>query len=230
MPRTARAVEGGGIYHVLNRGNGRMQIFHKPGDYEAFVKLLIEARERAAPVDLLAFCLLSNHWHLVVRPKTETDLAKFMRWLCTAHVRRHHAHYHSPPGHLYQGRYKSFPVQDDHHLPTLLRYVEANALRAGLCKRAGEWPWCSDAVRLTRLASKLVCAWPVDRPRNWNRLLEEKMPKRDVEAVRTSIERGRPFGSPQWTEETAGRLGLTFTMRSRGRPKTAGNDASGMKL
>jgi putative transposase len=145
MPRTARAVEGGGIYHVLNRGNGRMRIFHKPEDYESFVKLLGEARERARGVDLLGLCLMPNHWHMVVRPRADADLAAFMRWLCTAHVRRHHAHYHSAAGHLYQGRHKSFPVQDDGHLLTVLRYVEANALRGGLAERAGEWRWSSDA-------------------------------------------------------------------------------------
>src|SRR5271154_5962776 len=162
MPRTARAVEGGGIYHVLNRGNGRMQIFHKPDDYAAFVKLLLQARQRIMPVDVLGLCLMPNHWHLVLRPQADKDLAAFMRWLCTAHVRRHHAHYHSPPGHLYQGRYKSFPVQSDEHLLTVLRYVEANALRAGLAKSAGEWPWSSDAMRRTRQGAALLSDWPVD--------------------------------------------------------------------
>ncbi len=103
MPRTARAVEAGMIYHVLNRGNGRMRIFHKPADYDAFVRLLHQAHERTG-VDLLGLCLMPNHWHLVLRPRLQSDLAKFMRWLCTAHVRRHHSHYHSPPGHLYQGQ------------------------------------------------------------------------------------------------------------------------------
>jgi len=221
MPRTARAVEGGACYHVLNRGNGRMQIFHKPQDYDAFVKLLFLAREREMGVDLLGLCLMPNHWHLVVRPRGQSDLAGFIRWLLTAHVRRHHAHYHSPPGHLYQGRYKSFPIQSDEHLLTVLRYVEANALRAGLAKRAGEWPWCSDAIRRTRHLAKLLSDWPVDRPRNWNALLEEKIAERELDALRTSVKRGRPYGSAGWVMETAERLGLDFTLRPRGRPKAA---------
>ncbi|MGA2231754.1 MAG: transposase, partial [Tepidisphaeraceae bacterium] len=213
------AVEGGAIYHVLNRGNGRMRIFHKPEDYAAFVKLLLQARQRIMPVDVLGLCLMPNHWHLVLRPQADKDLAAFMRWLCTAHVRRHHAHYHSPPGHLYQGRYKSFPVQSDGHLLTVLRYVEANALRAGLAKRAGEWPWSSDAMRRGKLATALLSEWPVDRPRNWSKLLEEKMPDQDLDGVQTSVKRGRPYGSDDWTRQTAERLGLTFTLRPRGRPK-----------
>ncbi len=219
MPRTSRAVEGGGIYHVLNRGNGRMRIFHKSEDYQAFCKLLVEARKRSAAVDVLAICLMPNHWHLVVRPKEERDLAVFMRWLCTAHVCRHHAHYHSAGGHLYQGRYKSFPVQDDLHLLTVLRYVEANALRGGLAQRAGQWPWSSDALRATKQGRELLCDWPVDRPRNWNRLLEEKLAEKELARIRTSVVRGRPYGSESWVQKTAERLGLAFSLRPRGRPR-----------
>ena len=218
MPRTARAVEGGGIYHVLNRGNGRRRIFHKPGDYDAFCKLLTQAREAAA-VDLLAFCLMPNHWHLVIRPRGDADLSKYMRWLCTAHVRRHHAHHRSGGGHLYQGRYKSFPIQDDLHLLTVLRYVEANPLRAKLAERAGQWAWSTDAFRLTAMGRELLCDWPVDRPRNWNRILEEKLPDADLGEIRTSVERCRPYGSATWIQKTASRLGLEFTLRQRGRPK-----------
>ena len=142
-----------------------------------------------------------------------------MRWLCTAHVRRHHAHYHSPPGHLYQGRFKSFPVQDDHHLLMVLRYVESNALRAGLCKRAGEWPWSSDGMRIGRRYVDVLCDWPVQRPHNWRAMLEEKLPDPELTKLRTSVARGRPFGSDLWVRRTAQRLGLGFTLRPRGRPK-----------
>jgi len=219
MPRTSRAIEGGGIYHVLNRGNGRMRIFHKPGDFEAFLELLLQAPKRGGNVDVLGVCLMPNHWHLVVRPKARGDLATYMRWLCTAHVRRHHAHYHAAGGHLYQGRYKSFPIQEDGHLLTVLRYVEANALRAGLAKRAGEWPWSSDALRATRLGKKLLSDWPVERPRNWGKLLEEKLEDNQAERIRTSVTRGQPYGSDMWVRQTADRLGLAFTIRPRGRPR-----------
>ncbi len=181
-------------------------------------KLLGQARERTG-VDLLGLCLMPNHWHLVLRPKMESDLAKFMRWLCTAHVRRHHSHYHSPPGHLYQGRYKSFVVQNDDHFLTLLRYVEANALRAGLCPGAGGWRWSSDAMRRSAEGRKLLCDWPVDRPGNWSKLLEEKLADKELDKLRTSVKRGRPYGSEDWIRKTAQRLDLEFTLRSRGRPR-----------
>src|SRR5947207_9479009 len=106
MPRTARSAIGGVVYHVLNRGNGRMRIFRKPGDYRAFVHLLIDGLEYAR-VDVLGFCLMSNHWHLVLRPSRAGDLAVYLSWVSNTHVKRYRAHYRKTSGHLYQGRYKS---------------------------------------------------------------------------------------------------------------------------
>src|SRR5439155_13009534 len=117
MPRTARASQGGYCYHVLNRGNGRRTVFHKDGDFAAFVTLLRQAGERT-PVRLLAYCLMPNHFHLVVWPPADGALSDYMMWLLTAHVRRYHRHYHGS-GHVWQGRYKSFPIQEDGHLLTV---------------------------------------------------------------------------------------------------------------
>jgi putative transposase len=156
MPRVGRIAPGGVIYHVLNRGNGRRQVFLKDGDYLAFIKLLAQVRE-AVPVDLLAYCLMPNHWHLVLRPAADGDLSKFMLRLTTAHVRRHYAHYHDTAGgHLYQGRFKNFPIEEDPHLLTVLQYVEANALRARLVRRAENWKWGSLYARESRLYEDLL--------------------------------------------------------------------------
>src|SRR5688572_30907818 len=137
MPRVGRNAAGGVVYHVLNRGNGRMTLFHKDGDYAAFEKLIAEAKERFPGVRLLGYCLMPNHWHQMLWPREDGELSSFLGWLSNAHVRRWHAHYHSDgEGHIYQGRFKSFPVQDDRHLLLALRYVEANPLRARLVERA----------------------------------------------------------------------------------------------
>ena len=141
MPRTARASQGGYCYHVLNRGNGRRTVFRKDGDYAAFLTLLGEAGERT-PIRLLAYCLMPNHFHLVVWPIHDGDLSRYMQWLLTAHVRRYHRHYHSS-GHVWQGRFKAFPIQKDDHLLTVMRYAERNALRAELVARAQDWRWSS---------------------------------------------------------------------------------------
>ena len=137
------------IYHVLNRGNGRMRLFHKEGDYDAFERVLAEGLERYS-VDLLTYCLMPNHWHLVVRPRTDEALGRLMGWVGVTHVRRHHEHYHRRgAGHLYQGRYKSFPVAEDDYFLMLCRYVEANPMRAKLVERAEEWQWCGFWRRAT---------------------------------------------------------------------------------
>src|ERR1700694_260631 len=141
MPRTARASQGGYCYHVLNRGNGRRAVFHKNGDYAAFLKLLGQAAERT-PVRLVAYCLMPNHFHLALWPRGDGDLSDYMMWLLTAHVRRYHQHYHSN-GHVWQGRFKAFPIQEDDHLLTVLRYIERNPVRVGLVQLAQQWRWSS---------------------------------------------------------------------------------------
>ena len=129
------------IYHVLNRGNGRRDLFTKPADFDAFVKLLAEALGRFE-VELLAYCLMGNHWHLLLRPRTAAALSRMMAWLTVTHARRHHKHYpHPGSGHLYQGRFKSFPVESDEHFLIVARYIHANPLRARLVKRAQDWRW-----------------------------------------------------------------------------------------
>lgn len=231
MPRTARAAEGGLIYHVLNRGNGRMSLFHKPADYAAFENVLAEGLQRHA-VDLLSYCLMPNHWHLVLRPRTADALGRLMGWVGVTHVRRHHQHYHTRGGgHLYQGRFKSFPVQDDVHFLTLCRYVEANALRAGLVQRAEAWTWSSLYRRKHPHAAaaprpKLTLAdWPLLRPRHWLELVNEPQCREQLEALRTSVNRGRPWGEDAWVRKTAERLALLFTLRPVGRPRRPNQQA-----
>ena len=129
MPRTARIAPGGMIFHVLNRANARARIFAKDGDYAAFERVLCETLTRK-PMRVLGYLVMPNHWHLVLWPECDGDLAAFMQRLTTTHVRRWHLHRKTVGcGHLYQGTYKSFPIEADEHLLTVLAYVERNALR-----------------------------------------------------------------------------------------------------
>jgi putative transposase len=225
MPRTARAIRAGLIYHVLNRGNGRMMLFHKEADFAAFERVLAEGLERY-PVELLSYCLMGNHWHLVLRPQRDDALGRLMGWVGVTHVRRHHEHHRTRGGgHLYQGRFKSFPVQDDLHFLTLCRYVEANARRARLVRRAEDWPWGAAYARGRSAAALPLADWPVSRPRNWTADLNEPLAAEEIDALRVSVARGRPFGADAWVKRTASRLGLEFTLRAPGRPrKPVGNE------
>jgi putative transposase len=230
MPRTARVAPGGFVFHILNRGNERRELFEADSDYLAFLRVLTQTAERI-PVRILAWCLMPNHWHLLLWPREDGQLGDFMQRLTTTHVRRWRLHRHSVGGgHLYQGTYKSFPVEQDDHYYTVCRYAERNALRAGLVKRAEDWAWCSlgmtqPAARFTprhRAAaeeSPPLSAWPVARPRNWAQLVNEPQTATELEALRASVQRGRPYGSPRWQKRTAQRLGLESTFRPRGRPR-----------
>lgn len=137
MPRIARGLVDGFVYHVLNRGNGGQKVFHKDQDYEAFIDLMKKAKARYA-IKIFAYCLMPNHFHMVVVPIQAEELNKGMQWLMTSHVRRYHRRY-GTSGHIWQGRFKSFIIQEDNHLLTVLRYVEGNPVRAGLVNSATDW-------------------------------------------------------------------------------------------
>jgi putative transposase len=215
MPRNPRASLGGYCYPALNRGNGRRTVFFKDGDFAAFVKLLRQAGERS-PVRLLAWCLMPNHFHLALWPPGDGDLSDYMRWLLTAHVRRYHQHYHSS-GHVYQGRFRSFPIQDDDHLLTVLRYIERNPVRAGLVGRAQDWPWSSAA--LARASSPALDPGPVPRPVGWLDYVNAPQSEAEVAAVRECIRRRCPYGDTAWVGGPARQLGWEASLRSRGRPR-----------
>jgi putative transposase len=228
MPRANRQQPGGVVFHVLNRGNERRDLFDGPSDYDAFVRVLAEAL-RHIPVALLAYCLMPNHWHLVLRTAADGDLGLFMQRLTVTHVRRWREHRHAVGlGHLYQGAYKSFPVQDDAHFLAVCRYVERNALRAGLVQtnQAEDWRWSSLWQRLATLPPGGIgvdwpplTPWPVDMPRNWLQRVNQAESQEELAALRTSLRRGRPFGSDAWTLATAERLGLISALHPRRRPR-----------
>src|SRR6476659_2839010 len=159
MPRRLRSAPGGYVYHVLNRAVGRRTLFKKDGDYAAFEAALEEAAD-FQPMRLLAYCLMPNHWHLVLWPKADGDLSRYVRWVTVTHAQRYHAHYHTAgTGPLYQGRFKAFPVQAGDHLSTVCRYVERNALRAGLVKAAEGWRW-SSLWHEVHGPPDWLCPWP----------------------------------------------------------------------
>jgi putative transposase len=229
MGRAPRAAEGGLTYHALNRANARLTLFEDAGDYDAFARVLAEAVGRF-PVALFAFCVMPNHFHLVLRPAADGVLSGFMRWLTLTHTQRWHAHRRSAgSGHVYQGRFKSFPVQDDDHLYTVCRYVERNPLRAGLVGRAEDWRWGSlwgDAAVAGPSPRPALSPWPVVRPADWIARVNAPLSPAEEEAMGRSLRRCQPFGAPDWSEATARRLGLASTLRPRGRPRKDAKNGS----
>ena len=223
MARSARVAPGGLVYHVLNRSVGRITLFRRDKDYEAFEKILIEAHARMA-LRICAYCILGTHWHFVTWPEADGELSEFFRWMTLTHAMRWRVAHHSVGyGPLYQGRFKNFPVEEDEAFLMVCRYVERNALSAGLVKRAEDWRWGSLWARSngSEALRRVLCDWPVNRPRNWVERVNMPLTAREVERVRTSISRNRPMGSAEWVERTVRRLGLGQTIRSEGRPPKA---------
>jgi putative transposase len=237
MPRKTRTLSGGFCYHIINRGNGRARVFHGEADYREFVKLMAAAGERLAP-RLLAYCLMPNHVHLVLWPREDGEVSRWMQWLMTAQVRRHHRR-HGSDGHLWQGRFKAFPIQRDEHLLSVLRYVERNPLRAKLVARAEDWPWSSlgaaganaaganaaganaagaNAGRFEEALAPPLHAGPLPRPANWSEWVNEAEPAGQLAALRHSVNRGTPWGGADWARRTAAHLGIESSLHPRGRP------------
>jgi len=218
MPRTARALVGGICYHVISRGNGSRAFFHKDGDDQAFLKAIAHACIEV-PMRVLGYCVMPNHFHLVVWPEKDGDLSQWMHWVLNTQVRRYHRHYHSS-GHIWQGRFKDFPMEADEHVLTVLRYVERNPVRAKLVRSAQQWPWSSARhVGEDPARPSFLVPGPVQRPQNWLEWVNEPLTAAELAALRNCVNRGAPFGSAVWVQETAERLGLQSTLRPRGRPR-----------
>lgn len=211
MPRIPRGQLPEAVFHVLNRGNNRATVFRKDGDYRAFISLLAAAKSRA-PIRLFAFTMLPNHFHAVVQPIAENAMSNCVQWWLTSHVRRYHRHYASS-GHVWQGRFKSFPVQQDEHFLTVVRYVLQNPVRAQLAAHAGDWPWSSLHF------PQMIDPWPVAPPTVLTEWLRLPVSPRDLDGLRNSVRRQAPFGSGEWQEVTAMSAGSESTLRSRGRPR-----------
>ncbi|BCA78386.1 transposase [Desulfuromonas sp. AOP6] len=217
MPRTSRGLADGYCYHILNRGNNRQQVFHKNQDYLAFINLLSEATERY-PITLFAYCLMPNHFHLLVRAEKGEELSRCMQWLMTSHVRRYHRHY-GGSGHVWQGRYKSFIVQQDNYLVTAARYIEANPLRAGMVDEAQNWPWSSYCESSGEKERQITAPLPTLYNLNWAEFVNQPLTQEQQNNWQKSMERQAPFGEDDWQKRVCGKFGLESTLRPIGRPR-----------
>ncbi len=216
MPRISRGLVDSSVYHVINRGNGGQVVFRKGKDYEAFIDIMEEARGNYS-VKVFAYCLMPNHFHMVLRPDRGEHLSKMMQWVMTSHVRRYHRHYGSS-GHIWQGRYKSFLIQEDSHLLTVLRYVESNALRAGLVNSAKDWLWSSYLESTGKRPRLMIDEVPTELPKDWVKYVDEPITEKELERLRQSVNRQSPYGNPSWQIQVSKQLGLESTLRPRGRP------------
>ena len=197
-----------------------MRMFDDDAEYEAFAEILGQAYQRVK-IPVLGYCLMPSHWHLVLWPRRDGDLSKFMHWLTATHTRRWHvARRAIGHGALYQGRFKSFPIETDEHLLTVLRYVERNPLRAKLVDRSQDWRWSSVRGRKMDLEWLVdLKDWPVEAPGRWLDYVNRPQTDKEVEELRRSVRRGTPYGNESWQRRVAGQLGLESSLRDPWRPK-----------
>ena len=226
MSRPPRTILGDTVYHVINRSNNRVPLFEKEGDYRAFDEVIEEAKERHN-MRILAYCTMPNHWHFLLYPRNDGDLPLFMGWLTLTHTQRWRASHNTiGNGHLYQGRYKSFPVQTDDYFLTVCRYVEQNPLRAGLVTNALDWRWGSLWRREygTLEQTLLLDEWPTPKPSYYLSFVNELEHASHLTSIRTSVNKGQPFGKSDWVRTITKKLGLESTFYNPGRPKNGSRD------
>jgi len=206
------------VFHVLNRGVRRLRLFDHAGDYAAFLRVMAAAQQKV-PMRCLSYCLMPNHFHLVLWPQGDGDLSRFMFWLLSTHSKRWHLwRGTNGTGAVYQGRFKAIPVATDIHFYRLCAYVERNALVAGLVQRAQDWPWSSLSQRMGRSLPVELAAWPLAYPDGWLEVVNAAWAA-DSSDIRRAVRQGRPFGPDEWAQETARRLGLERSLRHPGRPR-----------
>ena len=170
MGRPRRRFPAGTIAHVVNRAVDRRVIFFERGDYRAFVDLLEEGRQKPW-THVLGYCVMPNHWHLVLRAQIDNGISLYMKWLTATHAIRYRKFHETLGlGHVYQGRFRSNVIESDDEFLTVLRYVEANAGKAGLVKQSEDWEWSSAYERTVGVA-RITAPSPVKLPTDWGRLL-----------------------------------------------------------
>jgi putative transposase len=225
MPRPLRPIADGLVYHVINRGNNRQTVFDSDGDFRAFLKAIADLKERM-PFHLYGYCLMTNHIHLLVRPK-KTSISRIVQSLLVSHTQRYHR-FHRSGGHVWQGRFKSPVIQYDDHLLTVLRHIEANPLRAGMVERVEDYPWSSfgfhgagqgDPLLDALKPYEQLAAYAGVRQRRWSAYVHQEPEEAELAAIRRSSATGLPYGASAWVDRLARRLKLDLTIRPRGRPR-----------
>jgi putative transposase len=217
MPRIARGLVDNQIYHIINRGNRRESVFHDKFDYERFLKLLLDSKEKYK-IKIYAYCLMPNHFHLVIYTKYAESLSKTMHRISSSYVRYYNKKY-KISGHLWQGRYKSFIVEKDSYLLVLLKYVEANPKRANIVECCEDYKYSSANNRINNIFDKLISNIPIDLPNDWSKYINDKEDKTDIDYIRNSIERQSPLGDELWQLNMVKKHGLESTLNPIGRPR-----------
>lgn len=217
MPRLARGLVNGYPCLVSNLGRDGEKIFRDDEDYQSFVALLKEAKERH-PVRVLAYCLMPDHFHLLLLSERAKDMSKWMHWLMASHAWRFRGRY-GTCGRIWEGRFRSFIVQEGEHLLQVAVFIEGSPVREGLAGSAAAWQWSSHGERTGRCPLQACDALPGEVPSDWGEYVAAPLAQEEYEKVCRSMKRQAPYGDAAWREAVCRRHGLESTMRALGRPR-----------
>ncbi|PIP02947.1 MAG: transposase [Zetaproteobacteria bacterium CG12_big_fil_rev_8_21_14_0_65_54_13] len=224
MPRLPRAVFAGVPHHITQRGNRRDDVFFTTEDRLAYLEWMHSYCQRHE-VDILAYCLMTNHVHLVAVPNNEDGLQRVLKPLHMRYAQRVNK-MHGWKGHLWQGRFFSSPL-DDEYLWSAIRYVERNPIRVGLADRAEDYRWSSAAAHCGLRSDKVLSnkgEWVAmfASIENWSDWLsvEEEVGRLDV--LRKHVEKGLPCGTDDFVQTLGRTIGRPLESRPQGRPKREG--------
>lgn len=188
MSRSSRNLPPGCIVHVVNRGNDKRLLFEGAMEFEEFLQLVTWAKG-LCPVRIVAYCIMSNHWHFVFWVDVEWDVSAFLHRLTTTHAKRwRHKTRTVGQGHVYQGRFKASEVFSERYYFNCLRYVEQNALQAGLVRSAKDWRWSSLAERRGN-GRRILDPDPLGLPVEWAELVDKPLLEREADEIRSSLKR-----------------------------------------
>ena len=220
MPRIARIVVPRLPHHIVQRGNNRQDVFFTAADYRAYLDILHEQSQRFG-LRVLAYCLMTNHVHLVAVPAREESLARAVgrtHWLFSRYINR----LHGRSGHLWQNRFFSCPLDGDHLLHAA-RYVERNPVRARLVRLPWRYRWSSAAAHTGQAPPHEVldmAGWRrLFRLAAWKKTLQEAEDETITDRLRRCMHTGRPLASDRFIARLEAKLGLRLRASPVGRPR-----------
>jgi putative transposase len=216
MPRRCRGTLPGIVFHVMNRAVRRTVLFENDNDYQAFVALICESLTKSK-VKIISYLVMPNHWHFVVICARVVEMSEWAHWFEGTHANRWNgAHGTRGSGAVYQGRFKAVPVQTNESVIRVCRYVERNALRAGLVDVAEAWPWSSLFVHCNNCDGIPLERWPIPRPENWVEIVNRPQNEAELEDLRRLLRKNLPIGDDEWRAAVAPFVGVS--LRKPGRP------------
>ena len=227
MPRQARLVIPHAPHHVIQRGHNRQVVFAGDDDYLFYLKTLQEWKAQF-DCKIHAYCLMTNHVHLVVDPGGNPDnLGRLMKRIAGRQT-RYVNKMEQRSGTLWEGRYKSSPIQNEEYLLACCRYVELNPLRAGLVDDPANYRWSSCPAKVGRASQPWLDFDPfylgmgnsaLLRERNYAAWLEETVPDSELQRIREGVQRGQLIADASFAQELSDKLGRRLELRGPGRPR-----------